>query len=549
MRPRPTPPADSVIELFAYHHGDFMKLRAVLLVPALGALLGGVLVASPAQAVRAQQITGTVSGPGGAGSVGSVRVELISVQRGGSTKVVRFANNIPDGGRYSFSVPLNGTKNKTSRPYRLRISAPATTGAARSWFWRGKSGTPTTGGRYLRDATVVKATKYGAFRADFRYSFIAGTAPAGSRITVAAAPPSYKGGKEAQRELDISGCANVFATTTAATGSYRVDFLPYGAGDRRYMVAARLGDDERWNNSFGSCLDVQDYRHSRANMLALDPAGTNHAVQVSPSANHLTVNGVFRGFKPTAQGDRWVSIREVQPGVPVLASPVVAAKQTSAAGSATFYNLSPGRYHVELGRRTGCADWYPSKFTNNNTYFKGLDRGPERWKSFPYLGKLSGGVNTGLEGIARRANPNPATSAEQGKKPRGSKGWMYRTHCKALGAGGIKTVDITGTGHNNARTSVVSKKGAIVKGHVSRVKGKTNREMMVTLTSQDGKRVLRTDLTDGGGNFYVAGLTPGRWKITVNADSWRGIGRTFTGRHFITVKAGRTYNAGHLRFK
>ncbi|MCL3818945.1 selenium-binding family protein [Aeromicrobium wangtongii] len=525
-----------------------MKLRAVLLVPALGALVGGVLVASPAQAVRAQQITGTVSGPGGAGTVGPVRVELLSVVRGGNTKVVRFANNVPDGGRYSFSVPLNGTKNKTSRPYRLRISAPATAGSARSWFWRGKNGKPTTGGRYLRDASVVKATKYGAFRADFRYTTLSGTAPAGSRITVAAAPPSYKGGKEARRELDIPGCANVYATTTASNGAYRVDFLPYGAGDKRYMVAARLGEDERWNNSFGSCFDVQNYKYSRSNMLALNPAGTNHPVQVGASGNHLTVNGAFRGFKPTAQGDRWVSIREAQPGVPVLASPVVAEKATTRAGSATFYNLAPGRYYVELGRRTGCADWYPSRFTNNNTYFKGLDRGPERWKSFPYLSKLSGGANSGLEGIARRANPNPATSAEQGKKPRGFKGWMYRTHCKALGAGGIKTIDISGTG--NARsTRVISKKGAIVKGHVSRVKGKTGTEMMVTLTSQDGKRVLRTDLTDGRGNFYVAGLTPGRWKITLNADSWRGIGRTFTGKHYIKVKAGRTYNAGHLRFK
>jgi hypothetical protein len=83
---------------------------------------------------------------------------------------------------------------------------------------------------------------------------------------------------------------------------------------------------------------------------------------------------------------------------------------------------------------------------------------------------------------------------------------------------------------------------------VSRTPGRTNKEMMVTLSSRDGKRVLRTDLTDGKGNFYVAGLAPGRYQISVNADSWRGIGRAFKGRHFITVKAGRVKNAGNLRF-
>jgi hypothetical protein len=524
-----------------------MKFRVALLVPAVGALIAGVLVASPAEAVRSAVITGMVSGPGGAGSVGPTRVELVAADRGGNTRVVRFANNIPDGGTYSFSVPLNGSKNKTSKPYRLRISSAASAGEARSWFWRGKNGTASTGGRYLRDGTVVKATKYGAYRADFRYSWIFGTAPAGSRVTVAAAPPSYTGGKDARRELDIPGCANVFSATTAANGSYRVDFLPVSGGDKRYMVSARLGADTRWNNSFGSCFDVQNYSGSRSNMLALPAGGLTYPVAVGPSGNHLTVNGAFRGFKATAQGDRWVSIREVRKGVPILDSPIVAQKQTASNGTATIYNLPAGRYYVELGRRTGCADWHPSKFTNNNSYFKGLDRGPERWKTFPYLGKLSGGTNSGLEGIARRANPNPATSAEQGKKPSGHKGWMYRNHCKALGAGSIKTIDVSGTG-NARRISLATRKGAIVKGRVTRTNGKTKREMLVTLTSSDNKRVLRTDLTDGGGAFYVAGLTPGRWKITVNADSWRGIGRTFKGRHTITVKAGRTYNAGHLRF-
>ncbi len=525
-----------------------MKFRLALAVPALGALVAGVLVASPAEAVRSQVITGTVAGPGGAGNVGPTRVELISVVKGGNTKVVRFANDIPDGGSYSFSVPLNGSKNKSSRPYRLRIVAQPTGGEARSWYWRGKNNQPSSGGRHLRDATVVKATKYGAFRADFRYSSIGGTAPAGAQLTVAGAPASYGGGREARRELDIAGCGNVFSTQTATNGTYRFDFLPFASGDRRYMIGARLGDETRWNNQFGSCFDVQDYRYSRSNMIALDPGGTNYPVAVGSSGNHLTVKSTFRGIKATAQGDRWISIREAAPRTAILDSPIVAQRQASSDGRTTFYNLPPGRYYVELGRRTGCADWYPSRYTNNNSYFNGLDRGSERWKTFPYLSKLPGNKNRGLELLARRANPNPATDAAQGKKPRGAKGWMYRLHCKAMGYGQVKTVDITGTGTGERRTTLTSKRGGVVKGHVSRTPGRTNKEMMVTLSTRDGKRVLRTDLTDGKGNFYVAGLAPGRYQISVNADSWRGIGRAFKGRHFITVKAGRTKNAGNLRF-
>jgi hypothetical protein len=526
-----------------------MKFRVALLVPAVGALVAGLLVAAPAEAARAQVITGTVSGPGGAGNVGPIRVELIEIVRGGNTKVVRFANGLSDGASYTFRIPLNGKKkrNKASKPYRLRISAPAATGGSRSWYWRGKNGAPASGGRHLRDGSAVVATKYGPFRADFRYSSLSGTAPNGAQVTVAGAPASYKGGRDARRELDMPGCANIFATGTVSGGTYRADFLPYAPGDRRYMVAVRNGGDERWNNSFGSCFDVQNYRYSRANMIALDQGGTNFPVTAGATANTLTVNGRFSGFKPTGQGDRWISIREAQPSVTILDSPVVAEKQAANNGTATFNDLPAGRYYVELGRRTGCADWYPSRYSNNNTYFKGLARGSERWKTFPYLSKLSGGRTSGLEGIARRANPNPATDAVQGKRPRGAAGWMYRKHCKALGYGSVATVDISGTG-SNRQVSLRSKRGGVVKGHVSRAPGRTNKEMMVTLSSTDGKRVLRTDLTDGGGNFYVAGLAAGRYKITINADSWRGIGRTYKGRHFITVKPGRTRNAGNLRF-
>jgi hypothetical protein len=489
---------------------------------------------------RSQQIVGTVNGPGGAGNVGPVRVELLSIDRGGNTKVERFANDLTDGASYRFSVPL-GANNSKSKPYRLRIVGPSTAGDAHSWFWRGKNGRPSTGGRYLRDGSPIQATKYGAFNASFRYSSISGTAPAGTRLTVAAAPPTY--------ELDIVSCANIFSTTTVgASGTYQVNFLPFSPGDKRFLVAAKKDGEERWNNSFGSCLDVQNYRSSRSNMLALEQGGLNHNVAVGASGNHITVDGSFSGLRPTAQGDRWISLRETTPGVPILDSPIVAQKAAAGNGNATFYNVPPGRYYVELGRRTGCADWYASRYANNKSYFKGLDRSSERWKTFSKLSALPGNRRGGFEYLARTANPNPATDAKQGKRPKGRAGWMYRTHCKALGAGTFKVVNVSGLGNSTRSVALRSKKGAVVRGKVSRAKGRTNKEMMVTLSSTDGKRVIRTDLTDGGGRFHVAGLPAGRWKITVNADSWRGIGRTFKGRHFITVKAGRTYSAGNLRF-
>lgn len=522
-----------------------MKFRVTLLVPALAALVAGLLVVSPAQAAGTAFIGGSVFGPGGAGTVSSVRVELISVDRGGNTHVERFANNVPDGGSYRFAVPLR-KKKSTSDIYYLRLVGPDSGGDSQSWFWRGSDNAPATGGRYLRDASPIRGRINNDFTADFRYTSISGTAPAGTRLTVAATPPSYRGGAKARRELDLAGCANIFATTTS-NGTYRVNFLPYGV-DQRYLVAARLGTDERWNNSFGTCFDVQEYSRSSANLLALPAGGLDYPITIGPSNNTLTVVTGFSGFKPTNEGDKWVSLREAQPGVAILDSPVVTGVRVSSDGFVNLTNVAPGRYYVELGRRTGCADWYPSRFDNNRKYFKGLDRASEKWKSFPFLSKLAGGKNSGYEGIARSAFPNPATDAEQGRKPAGYAGWMYRTHCKALGAGSYKVVDISGFG-TSRQVSVSTRKGGVVKGHVSRAAGRTNKEMMVTLTSTDGRRVLRTDLTDGKGNFYVAGLPSGNWKITINADSWRGIGRAYTGRHFITVKAGSVRNAGNLKFK
>ncbi|MRJ77014.1 hypothetical protein GEV29_10725 [Aeromicrobium sp. SMF47] len=500
-----------------------------------------------------QQITGTAAGVAGS-TVSQLRVELLTVVRGGNTLVKKFDNDLSDG--YAFTVPL-GANNSPSATYRLRITGKDQDGIARAWFWRGADGKFTGGGRYINEATPIQATKNSNFDADFRYSSIAGAASDGTSITAVGQPGSFSGAT-VRRELDYVGCANVFGETKAKGGRYRIDFLPYNstAGDKRYMISARKGSVDAWYGStserFGSCFDVQDYTYSRSNLIAVNGSGPAvRDASVSGNNNELYVDGKFSGFKPTAQGDRWLRLREKVPKVPILDAPVVAERQATSAGNGLFSNVPPGKYWVEIGRRTGCSDWYPSRYPNNSAYFKGADRSSEKWKAFRTLGSLSGGKNSGFEGIARNARPNPAGKAQE-KKPAGYAGWMYRGVCGARGAGNYTTVNITGTGNTGAdqrRISVTSAKGATVTGRVKRTGGRTNKEMMVRLSSTDGKRVIRTTITNGSGRFSVVGLPSGRWTVSVNTDSWRGIGRTFNGKKAVTVSRGKSYSVGTLRFR
>lgn len=504
--------------------------------------------------VSRQQITGRIDGIGGS-QVRGIRVELLKIVRGGNTQVINFANDLRDGDRFTFHRPL-GANNSPTAGYQLRISAKDQDGISRSWYWRGADGRPAGGGRYLREASTVRATKYSDFNADFRYSSIQGTAPSGTSVTVVAPPTSFSGGSSVTRELDFVGCGNAFGETRAREGRYRIDFLPFGPGDRRYMVSARAGSVDAWygrptTQRFGSCFDVGNYSRDRRNLLALDGSTpTVRNVDVSASGIDLAVNGKFSGFSATAQGDRWIRLRERAPGMAILDAPVVAERLGNASGNATFRDVPPGNYWVELGRRTGCSDWYPSRFANNKAYFSGADRGQESWKAFRTLSSLPGDKNSGLEGVARNANPNPATNA-QNKVPSGAAGWMYRSHCKAGGAGKYVKVNVADNGQASQSKSVslTSSKGATVRGRVTRTGGRTNKEMLVRLSSTDGVRVLRTAMTDGSGRFTVTGLPSGKWTVAVNTDSWRGIARNFRGKHSVKVKAGKSYSVGTLRFR
>ncbi|MFI5428191.1 hypothetical protein [Aeromicrobium sp. UC242_57] len=301
-------------------------------------------------ALAGQEITGVLDGIGGS-QVSGIRVELLKYLRGGNTQVVAFQNDLGTGDRYRFRVRL-GANNSPSDAYRLRISAKDQDGISRTWFWRGTDSSPTGGGRYLREASVVRATKASDFNADFQYSSLRGTAPAGTTITAVGPPKSFSGGRSVTRELDYVGCGNAFGETKSVGGTYRIDFLPYRAGDRRYMVSARRGAVDAWYGRpavqrFGSCFDVGSYSYSTSNLIALN--GTSPAVRdvdVSSSGIDISVKGAFSGFSATEQGDRWIRLRERAPGVPVLDAPVVAERLGNSSGDATLRNVPPGNYWV-----------------------------------------------------------------------------------------------------------------------------------------------------------------------------------------------------------
>jgi hypothetical protein len=499
-----------------------------------------------------QQLKGSVEGPDGHEAT-DVKVELVRKLRGGSIQVTRSAE-IPDtGGTYSFNVPL-GSNNSASGLYKLRISGRDSNGTFRSWYWRGNDGsTAGSGVRYHDEGTWIWVNKLGDFDANFKYGSITGTVldsinGGSAEVTVAAPPPVYSTNSRILREYDFPYCGNIYGKTTSnSAGVYRIDFLPLYGSTPRYMVRASSDGVETWNTpnggslGFGSCLDVMNYEsRTSANLLSIPGTELVYNTQVKRSGNDVNIDGAFSGFTPTSN-DRYVTLREKIPGIPVLSSPVVAKGMTNsngnANGDATIKNVPPGKYWVEIGRRTTCSAWYSSVYPDNNAYFSGLDRGAERWKTV--AGKYAEYQKSYTMGYVAKTPPS------------GRKGWMYRGYCKALGTGTYNNTMRISNLNQGITTEVTSTvhKGAVVHGHVKRAGGKTNKEMMVRLSSSDGKRVIRTDLTDSSGNFYVAGLPSGTWTISVNSDSWRGIGRTFTGKHSISVSSGHSYSAGTLYFK
>lgn len=508
-----------------------------------------------------QILKGTITGAAGSEEVTGVRVNLMELRRGG---VEHRANSVPvtmeeqpDGtwkGTYRFGIRMGSNNRPLVSNYFLKIEGDSPQGH-RSWWWRGYSDRYFGGARYSKEASNITATRYSEFVADFEYGFLKGKvlAPnnkAGVGISVAAPiTRSYGSDVRGLQALDVERCANIYAnTTTNATGNYRADFLPLGNSryvrENRYMVRARSGANEVWigandasgSRRYGSCYDAVDYatfRSNPANLLKLNENTPNLDVNVpldSPSQFvRVTLPKLFRGALPN---DRWITVRERIPGMGILDSPVAAQGQAFRSNQRDFM-LPQGQYWIETGRRTSCSDWYSSIYSSNNAYFSGADRGAERWKTV--AGKNEEHAKSVAMGYVRKSPPS------------GRRGWMYRDYCKSLSAGTYDTVVVRSS--NVYKTVKTAKKGAVAYGKVTRSGGRTNKELMVRLSKSDSTAVLRTDLTDSSGRFYVAGLMPGRYTISVNSDSWRGIGRSFTGKRTIYVSGSKYYNVGTLNFK
>ena len=491
--------------------------------------------------IYSRRILARVDGP--SAGIRDVQVSIWSVSGLRSTRN-RTLDTVP-GGTVDFGISRLGRNNVPLTSYRLSISA-VVQGVEQEWFWRGSttgSGFADGGGGWVRDASVVRVNKANDVLATFGYGTVTGrltgTGARGASVRVLIPPPSYPASTSDRRNLDVPYCANEFGAADVVDGTYSVPFVPRADGDRaRYMVAFEPSGSTRGGvivaggRVVDSCQAALDYRRDFSGLLTFRGGADELAVPAVGTEDdqyRLTVDGT--SVKGGTSADRWTSLREYAPGRKILDSPVIAAGTADSAVRRAF-TVRAGTYWVEVGRRTGCSAWYPSIYPNNYLYHKGGERANERWKTV--AGAKYEYYQSVLHGFPK-AGRTP---------PKGYKGWMYRDVCKAVGAGKYALVKVSGS--KTVKLTVPT--GGTISGKVTRAGGKTNKEMLVTAYSTDGTKVLRSAYTGKSGGFVIRGLASGSYKIVVNADSWRGISRTFSGKHSVTAKAGKNVSVGTLRF-
>lgn len=472
-----------------------------------------VLYASGAKARRitmeARVPYGTIAGKitrAGGPVATDLKAELWSLGAHQQNRLVKVVD-VPSSGAFSFRV-RTGPNNSASAKYKVHIIGEVD-GQRRSWWWRGSNGSFAGGAREMAYGSKIAVTRGARYRYSLpaRYSAIQGYVRRGSKavarteVTVIGRPARWSKSSRIMRELDIMSCAYVYGrATTSSSGYYRVGFLPTSSA-RIYAVKSEAS---MWNNRWGTCHAAVNYRReatSTKRMLALGGTVTQNLNTLAGRTDVRVSARGYQGPSSTAKVDRYLTVREYAKGRPILSSDVVRAT------SGRTVTLGEGYYWFELGRRTGCSAWYNSRYENNDGYFNGLDRGFEKWKARNHR--------------------------------------MYRQHCRAYTTGVYRLVNVRG---GKMTTVLTNRKGGSVSGKVTSAKIKPRTELMVRLTSSDGRRVYRTAMTDGGGRFKVTGLASGSYKVVVNADSWRGISRTFKGRKTVTAKAGSNRSVGTLRF-
>ncbi|MGQ2911101.1 MULTISPECIES: carboxypeptidase-like regulatory domain-containing protein [unclassified Aeromicrobium] len=495
---------------------------------------------------KTRVLRGTVTGP----TAGVSDVKITRWVASGLTW--RRAQNVRLDGSRSFSIPIGlGTNNRSSAPYRLSISA-LVDGQTREWFWRGDSaGTGKTygGGGRVREGSTAVVGKYGDFTANFRYGTVSGAlsgpGASGAQVRVIAPPASRPTRASDLRSLDVPYCANEFGSAKASSaGTYSASFVPRTSGGSTGYLVEYLptGGQTKGvvggSGQYANCHAATKYTSSaKDDDLIADrdaDAMASVSANLDQSKNTLTfdTDPTFSGF---SGWDKYSTVREYVPGTKLLDQPIVASGFVDSKGTRDFAGLRPGRYVVEVGRTTQCSSWYPSIYKDNYLYHKGLERGHEKWKT----------VNG--------AKAEYAKSIEKGfpragkKPPAGYKGWMYRDACRHTGTGSAVTVNLP----DRSVTSNISKtsKGATISGKVTRAGGKSNKELLVSVYSTQGTLVMRSAYTGSSGKFVIRGLASGNYRIGVNLDSWRGIGRTFDGSKTKRVTAGKSYSVGTLKFK
>jgi len=491
-----------------------------------------------------RELRGTVTGP--ATNVTEVKVHRWVVRGNqllayGTVPVDMSLGSAP----YTFGNVRLGTNNSVISDYRLSISARVK-GVYREWFWRGtQSGTTYTGAKTSLTASAVRVGSGASpFQANFTYGSVTGTVASGTVVTVAGAPSSMSSSASIRKNLDVAYCADIYGSDTAALGAYRVDFIPRNSPastDNRYAIKVKPTSSSfstLWNDAFGSCLHARGYANHTTNLLSF-PTGPGPLV-FDPNLrdeSHRVLGHVSYQSSPTS-ADRTVDVRAYTPGKPVLSWPIV--KKSSVSSSSHDYSISglePGAYAVSIGRQSDCSTWYPSRYPNNKSHFTSAsDRQTEVWKSFSKLSSLS----SGLRAIAIA---HGATYAREGHVPHGYAGWMYRDVCRHNGAGAYTTFNISSL---NKRVDLTDHRGATISGRVTRAGGRTVKEMMVSVYSTKGVLVQRSKFTDGSGHFTIYGIQTGNYNVVVNSDSWRGLGRTFSGHHSKRVTAGHSYGIGTL---
>ncbi len=490
--------------------------------------------------VTSHDVVGSIQGP--TSGVSDVRVSLWRYA-GLTSERIRTVD--VTGSSYNLGAVALGINNENSAPYKVSVSA-VVEGVRREWFWRGDStgntGDSAGGGKTLGEGTSVVVRKYADFQADIIHTTISGTlSGAGEREVRAFATPRVRPTAASDlRGMDEPGCANLFAeTTSSSSGSYALRFLPSASVSYpRYTIGysgkgeSAAGFISGSGKQYSSCSAVLQYTYADGDDDLIDVTSTT-TVNANVGVGERRMQVRKSGSGSLAAQDTYTSLRHYVPGTKILDAPLVTEAHASSAGYVGFTGLRPGKYWVERGRRTGCSAWYPSVYSNNYAYHQG-DRASERWKTV--AGAKYEYWTSVLNGFPKEGRT----------PPKGYKGWMYRDACRTVGTGDYELVNVM----NDDALDVTMRntKGATISGRVTRSGGRTNKEMLVSVYSTGGILVMRSAYTSSSGSFVIRGLASGNYRVAVNLDSWRGIGRTFSGPKTKRVTAGKSYSVGTLNF-